>query len=616
MKRAIHLKSKIMKTIQTLTKHIDKSKTAVFLETNRFDKDNKSSLLFIKPKKIITAYKGQGLKEKIKEIEVYLRKGYYAAGFISYEAGYFFEEKLFNNKKYKFPLLWFGLFNKPLVLTKALRDKQKEKNILLEQKKLNIDYRRYKKDIKKIKSYIEKGDVYQINYTFKDKFKYSGDWANLYLSLRNTQKVSYSAVIKFNNNIILSFSPELFFRKNKKLIETRPMKGTYRRGRNSDEDKKHISSLKDSTKDRSENVMIVDLLRNDFGRISDSGSIEAKELFKVEKYETLFQMISIVRGKLKNNLEVYDIFKNTFPCGSVTGAPKIRAMEIIREIEKEPRGVYTGSIGYISPQRKAVFNVAIRTLVLDDEKKEAEMGLGSGIVYDSLAESEYRECLLKADFTKYPKVTFKLIETMLLKENGKIYLLKYHLKRLKNSSKYFDFCYNEGVIKNSLVKYVNKLENNKKYRLRLLLDKDGRLEISHNPYRESSQEILKADISEKKVDSQDIFLYHKTTSRTLYDNEYKRAQKKGLDEVFFLNERNQVTEGCISNIIVKKGCFYYTPPVECGLLDGVYRQHLLNRKNFPLKEKVLYKKDLFKADKIYISNSLRGLKEIELIRKQ
>jgi len=602
-----------MKNIRFILKSINSYKNAVYLETNRFDKNNKETLLFLKPIKVITCFKGKDLKEKIEEVESEINKGYYAAGFLSYEAGYFFEEKFSANKKYKFPLLWFGIFKQPRKIKNNIIEPLKASEVFLKETDLNIDYNRYKKDIKKIKKHIEKGDVYQINYTFKDRFHYPHDWIDLYLNLRNSQRVAYSAVIKFNNQIILSFSPELFFRKNKSLIETYPMKGTFKRGRDIKEDQKNILKLKNSIKDRSENIMIVDLLRNDFGRISEAGSVKTQELFKVEKYETLLQMISIVKAKLKKDITLNQLLKSVFPCGSVTGAPKIRAMQIIKDLEKEPRGIYTGSIGYLTPKKKAVFNVAIRTLVLDTAKKKAEMGIGSGIIYDSKVESEFQECLLKADFTKKKPSDFKLIETLLVKRNKKMYLLGYHLKRLKNSLKYFDFCYNEGVIKDELQEYLKKLDNSKSYKLRLLYNKDGSLIISHSSLRENPYKDLKVAISSERVDSSNVFLYHKTTNRNIYNNEYKKAIKECLSEILFLNEHNQVTEGAISNIIIKKKNCYYTPPLSCGLLNGVYRQHLMNKKNFPLKEKILYKKDLLKADKVLICNSLRGLREVKLI---
>ena len=602
-----------MKNLNSILKRINSHDNAVYLETNRYDKNNKTTLLFLKPRKIITCFDGKNLKEKIEEIEKEIAKGNYAAGFFSYEAGYFFEETLIRKRKYKFPLLWFGIFKRPLRIRRSLKEPRKTPEVFLKGATLNINFKRYQADIKKIKKHIEKGNVYQINYTFKNRFNYPGNWLDLYINLRNSQKVSYSGIIKFNNHVILSFSPELFFRRAKDVIETRPMKGTYKRGKDLKEDKHNILKLKNSTKDRSENLMIVDLLRNDFGRISEAGSVKAQELFKIEKYKTLLQMISIVSAKLKKDISLNELFESIFPCGSVTGAPKIRAMRIIRNLEKESRGIYTGSIGYLTPEKKAVFNVAIRTLVLDTNKKKAEMGIGSGIVYDSKAKNEFQECLLKADFTKKTPSDFELIETMLVKKNRKIYLLAAHLKRLKKSLKYFNFCYNESVIKNKLQKYLKKLNNSKIYKLRLLLSKDGSLIISHSPIKESHHKDLKVVISNKRSNSDNIFLYHKTTNRSFYDNEYKKALEKGLTEVIFLNERGQVAEGAISNIIIKKNSCYYTPPAGCGLLSGVYRQHLINKKNFPLKEKVLCKQDLLRANKIFICNSVRGLREVKLI---
>ena len=604
----------------------------VFLETNRIDKHNKRSFLFIEPIGVISCYDLKKVKEKLRELNEFINRGYFTAGFISYEAGYAFEDSLYVNKRYSFPLLWFGIYKRPYIyehntgrfvgfwqedgsLLKDLHSKSKglKEGYALKDIKPNLSESEYTKDIKKIKEFIKNGETYQVNYTFKHKFLFSGSVYGLYEDLRKKQSVSYSALIDFDGYYVLSFSPELFFRRNKEIIETRPMKGTFKRGKDLAQDIQNIRRLKSSIKDRSENVMIVDLLRNDLGRISEIGSVKADNLFKVERYETLLQMISIIKSRLNKDVSIQDIFKNIFPSGSVTGAPKIRTMQIIRQLEREPRLVYTGSIGYISPKRESVFNVAIRTLIIDKKRNKGQMGIGSGIVYDSEPKDEYAECLLKSEFLTSKDINFQLIETILYRPSKGYFLLNLHLKRLKKSSKYFNFCYNERRIRNELKRVSLSFKRDKPYRVRLLLSKDGQIKITYNLIEQKSKKPKRVKFSNKRVSSDNLFLYHKTTKRDLYDKSYKRCKRKNLFDIIFLNEKGQVTEGAISNIIIKRGRFYYTPPVKCGLLNGVYRQYLMTKKDFPLKEKILYKPDIIEADKVYMCNAVRGMQEVKVI---
>ncbi|MGB9595811.1 MAG: aminodeoxychorismate synthase component I, partial [Candidatus Poribacteria bacterium] len=459
---------------------------------------------------------------------------------------------------------------------------------------------------------IARGETYQVNYTFKHKFDYNGSSIDLFFNLCMKQSASYSAFIRCSNYDILSLSPELFFRRIGNKIITKPMKGTIKRGVNNSDDLAKAEELQGSIKDRAENVMIVDLLRNDLGRISNIGSVKVDRLFDVEKYETLFQMTSTIQAQLKNGIKWFDIFKSIFPCGSVTGAPKISTMNIINSLEKEPRGIYTGGIGYISPNNESVFNVAIRTVVLNRIDRKAEMGIGSGIVYDSKAQTEYDECLLKANFLTSKYNDFQLIETMLW-ENGEFYLLDLHIKRLKESAEYFLFDYDLQYIIEALIQKSRKFEYQRKYRVRLLLFRDGEVKISSSELDDIVKS-PKAIISKHRVDQFNRFFYHKTTNRDLYDSELKKAREKGYYEVLFLNNKGEVTEGAISNIFLENNGKLYTPPIDCGLLNGVYRQFMLEN-GFPIVEKVLFEEDLFEADKIYLANSVRGMVEVSICRE-
>jgi para-aminobenzoate synthetase/4-amino-4-deoxychorismate lyase len=599
-----------------------KEKDCVFLSTQRIDKENYRSFLFLKPISVIKVSDGGKVLPALKKIEDFVNKGFYAAGYLSYEAGLFFEEKLIKKKKFNFPLLWFGIYKEPLIFNHrtssfggntSLLGLKRRDSPLKNQKykiinpKFSLEQKSYFKCIKRIKSYIEKGDTYQVNFTFKFKFNFYGSSQKLFLDLSSKQSVSYAAFIKHDEQEILSFSPELFFKKEGKEIVVKPMKGTIARGLNivDDEFKKNI--LTNSQKDQAENIMIVDLLRNDLGRISKTGTVKPVKIFEIEKYETLFQMTSCIKSTLKSNVDLTQTFTSLFPSGSVTGAPKIKTMQIIQSIEKEPRKIYTGSIGFISPRKECIFNVAIRTILIDRRKRKGEMGIGSGIVYDSNPGAEYAECKLKGNFLTEKAQDFALIETILWK--GKFFLLPLHLKRLELSAKYFGFKLDKKKIIDTLKKQAKFLKKGKEYRLRLLLEKNGEVETEATILEPENTKILKVAFSKKKINSQNPFIYHKTTNRNLLDEEYVKCKERGFDEVIFVNEKGQVTEGAISNILIKKNGFFYTPPVSCGLLNGVYRQYLLEKRRLPIKEKVLYKKDLLRADRIYFINSVRGMRK-------
>lgn len=587
----------------------------VLLETNRFDKDNERSYLFSNPAEIIASYKPEDVKKNLFEVEGYVSKGYYAAGFISYEAGFSFEDDLKGLETDRsFPLLWFGIYKKPRIFARGDRvvfRHDAETRYSIKNLRPNITKDKYIHNIKKIKHFIRKGDTYQVNYTFKYKFDFSGSMYGFYEDMKAKQSVSYSAFIKTQEFSILSLSPELFFRRRDSRIEVRPMKGTFDRGRDLEEDEYNIKLLEHSLKNRSENVMIVDLLRNDLGRISRTGTVRTEKLFKVERYETLLQMISIVKSSLKKNITLYDLFKAIFPSGSVTGAPKISTMKIIDSLENEDRHIYTGGIGFLAPGGESVFNVAIRTALIDMRAKKGEMGVGSGIVYDSDPEKEFEECKLKTKFIDGKQKVFKLIETILWKRNIGYFLLGLHLERMSSSAEYFGFICDAKAIIRRLKELEKRYFNGYDYRVRLLLDKDGKLEVSFKRI-DKSPGLAMARFSSRMTYSGDIFLYHKTTNREVYDEEYKKGHNKGYFDVIFTNEKGEVTEGSITNIMIKKGRTYYTPPVRCGLLNGVFRRYILETKNIPVVEKVLYKEDIRKADEIYMLNSVRGMVRVKL----
>ncbi len=478
----------------------------------------------------------------------------------------------------------------------------------------------YAERIAAIHDYIRSGDVYQLNFTAPFRVNAPGSVAAHYARLRARQPANYGAFIHWRpGHRILSFSPELFFRidrdgENRRIV-TRPMKGTAPRGRFSSEDREIAQWLRNDAKNRAENIMIVDLLRNDLGRVARFGTVRAENLFAVERYPTLLQMTSTVTADLRPEVGFHDVFRALFPSGSVTGAPKVRSMQLLAGLEGAPRGVYTGAIGFFSPQQ-TVFNVAIRTLEL--ENGTGTFGAGSGIVIDSEPAAEFRECLLKAEFLTsaagVAREDFELLESLLWR--GEYSFLEQHLDRLLESAEYFGFACDREAARAALLDYAAGVQAVGPRKVRLLLAADGALRVESEAVAtetlEPSARPLRARMARTQTHSDDRMLYHKTTHRPLYAEELAEAQREGYDEVIFRNERDEITEGAHNNVLADLGGRLITPPVECGLLAGVYRRHLLETRP-EIEERVLTLDDLRAADAVYLTNAVRGLRQVEVV---
>lgn len=592
---------------------------SVLLQTGRFDESDYQSLLFVEPIEIIEARHIDEIPIVFDRINDALKQGNHVAGFLGYEAGYHFQDlpKLFCAGD--LPLAWFGVYQEPLVFdhrTESLKDDVDDDfpdrllalpEALATNVSLTISESEYVERIHRIKSYLTAGDTYQVNFTDRVELPISFDPILIFRALLRSQPVAYSAFLNLRDHQIVSFSPELFFRVAHGRITTRPMKGTMQRGRDVREDEAASTRLHNDEKNRSEHVMIVDLLRNDLGRICTMGSIEVEDLFTVEPYRTLLQMTSTVSGRLREEVDFYDIFKSLFPCGSITGAPKIRTMEIIHELEQSNREIYTGAIGFIAPHGSSVFNVAIRTLSLRDGS--ARMGVGGGIVADSEPLEEHQECLLKASFLTRPSIDFQLIETMLW--TNEIVHLDFHLERLQNSALYFQFPFNREVIVSKLLSSCSDFARNERYRIRLLVSESGAIKIETTKIQ-LAEHPWRVCIVDTPASSTDPFLRHKTTHRAVYETALATAQKRGFDEVLFINEHGEVTEGAVSNIFILHQQQLLTPPLTSGLLPGVFRRHLLETHS-EAREAVLTIEDLKMADDIYMCNAVRGLCPVQSI---
>lgn len=471
---------------------------------------------------------------------------------------------------------------------------------------LTLDAASHAAKVDQIRRWISEGDCYQVNLTFPVDFTAYGHPLALYARLRARQPVRYGAFVLTPEATILSFSPELFFERHGCRVVTRPMKGTAQRGATPEADARNRAALLASSKERAENVMIVDLLRNDLGRLAAPGGVNVEALCAIEAYPTLWQMVSTISADLPD-APLRDIFRALFPCGSITGAPKIRAMARIAEMESGPRGLYTGALGWVAPGGDCRFNVAIRTLEIH-AAGHARLGIGSGIVIDADPAREYAECLLKASFVTGFDPGFELIETLRLVE-GVYPLMVLHLQRIESSALALGFACDLSAISERLAAVARECRDGA-HRVRLTLAHDGRLSVQHAkmPADEQQWQIVVAD---EALDGDDYLLRHKTTARSRYDAALARlAAMPAVFDAIFCNTRGEVCEGARSNVYVERDGVLLTPPVSSGLLPGVMRRHLLESGR--AVERVLYREDLLTAPAIYLSNALRGLFPVTL----
>ncbi|MBM7551999.1 aminodeoxychorismate synthase component I [Thalassobacillus pellis] len=560
-------------------------------------------LSFSEPLEIVTADYIHEVQGAFERIEKALEKGYYAAGFIAYEAAPAFDPAYKVHGNTKTPLVWFGIYEQAHVPKSRVYPNG---GFQVGEWKMDIDMKEYGSGINQIKNAIEAGDTYQVNYTARMKASFHGDEYAFYQQLYKNQQGAYSAYLDIGDYAVLSASPELFFQIRDRQIIAKPMKGTARRGKTVEEDQLLVNGLTESEKERAENLMIVDLLRNDIGRIAKPGTVTVPQLFEVEKYPTVHQMTSTIKAELEEGKRVFDWFEALFPCGSITGAPKISTMEYINELEQSPRGIYCGAIGYITPYREAIFNVPIRTVVLDKREREAIYGAGGGITWDSTAEGEYEELQTKARLLTERRKVFQLLESIKLEE-GQFPLLKYHLKRLSDSARYFGFLIDISRVINELDDIADKIPSGT-HKVRLLMDHRGEIHVESAPV--IRMDSIKYSLADRPINTENSFLYHKTTNREAYESHVIRAPERA-DVVLLYNENNELTEFTIGNIVVESEGEYFTPPVSCGLLQGTYRQKLLDEK--VLREKVIKKKHLFDFDSVWMINSVRGWVKAQII---
>jgi len=567
---------------------------------------------YSEPIRIIQADEAAEVPAALAAIDAAQAEGGHVAGFLAYELGYALEPRLkpLMPGGRTVPLIWMGVFRSPASPPAPASGRVRPPSEFAP----NIGPTAYRDGVERILEYIRAGDVYQVNYTLALDFEHPGDPLALHQALKRNQPVAYPAAIQFDGQTLLSLSPELFFRIENGVITTRPMKGTAPRARTLNEDRAAGEALRHDSKNRAENLMIVDLMRNDLSRISKIGTVRVPQLFTLETYRTLHTLTSTVQAELKPNIRPSDVVRALFPCGSVTGAPKIRAMEIIRELEAAPRGVYTGAIGVFRPDGSACFNVAIRTLSIP-ARGPATIGVGGGIVADSDAESEAAETRLKARFLSglplraADQAPLKLIETLRWEPRAGFAHLARHLQRLADSAAYFGISLDGARAERTLIErakgYVAAM------RVRLTLDESAVIEVTDAPLGTAPGH-WRYVISQHRIRSDDPYRAHKTTRRALYDEEHSRFAGEGYDEVLFLNERGELAEGSRSNVFIEHDGKLLTPPLSCGALPGTLRAELLDLGL--AKEAVLVPEDLDEAGAVYFGNSVRGLKRAELAK--
>lgn len=558
-------------------------------------------LSFRNPCDVITTREIAEVPEKLVAIDrLVTEKGHYAAGFIAYEASPAFDDALVVRSSTDIPLLWFGIYNDPEVIAAPATSASYN----LGSWQPSVTKKQYDRAFYRIKELIAAGRTYQVNYTLRLRASFSGSAWALFQDLVRAQESDYSAYLDLGPAVICSASPELFFELDGTKLTAKPMKGTAPRGRTLAEDNELVDWLYHSEKNRAENVMIVDMIRNDIGRVSNTGSVKVPQLFEIERYPTILQMTSTVTGRTDAGLS--EIMTALFPCASITGAPKVSTMKNIADLETDQRGIYTGTIGFFAPGRQAQFNVAIRTVFIDKQRRLAEYGVGGGIVWGSDVEGEYEECQTKARILTERRPIFELLESILWTPEIGFFLLQEHLKRLSESAQYFQYHYDELQVRRELIRLGDSLKGDP-HKVRLLLHRDGKVHVEALPM----PNIFPVDLvlAAEPIESTDVFLYHKTTRRLVYERACEL--RPGYDDVLLWNKREEITETSTSNVVIRFQDELITPPISCGLLAGTFRADLLA--NEIIHEGIVTVDDLANSDEIFLINSVRKWRTARLV---
>jgi para-aminobenzoate synthetase/4-amino-4-deoxychorismate lyase len=557
---------------------------------------------FRNPVGVIVAASAGDVRAAVREVQAAAGAGYYVAGYVGYEAAPALDAALAVRRGAKIPPLWFGVFDCP-----ARQDAHESPGAYsVSEWSPDVDRHTYERNFRLAHEAIARGDTYQINYTFMLRARFAGDDFAFYQRLAASQRADYCAYLSVGRFAVVSASPELFFRWRGGKIIAKPMKGTARRGRWLEEDDALAAELAASEKNRAENLMIVDLMRNDLGRVAEFGSVSVRAPLVVERYPTVLQMTSTVEAKVRARVSLEDVFAATFPCGSVTGAPKVSTMRLIAALEGSPRNIYCGSVGFVAPDGEAVFNVAIRTALVDREAGTAEYGVGGGITWDSVAAEEYDEALAKSALLREGSPRFSLLETLRL-EGGEYALLQRHLRRLDESARYFGFAVSPGAARDALTEHAASFPVEAR-RVRLLASAGGEIRVESAALEGLPTEPLRVVLAAAPVRRADRFLYHKTTRREVYD--LHRARHPAAFDVLLWNEDGEMTEFTNGNLVVEIGGQRLTPARESGLLAGTMRAELLE--SGEIREAVVKRSDLARCSRLWLVNGVRGWVNVRL----
>jgi para-aminobenzoate synthetase/4-amino-4-deoxychorismate lyase len=541
-------------------------------------------------------------------------RGLWVAGFVAYEAAPGLDPSLVVRARDpgdpfgRLPLAWFAMFQQrqETVLPSPRNDVAPISDVWVP----SIARERYDRAIARIREHIAAGDTYQVNHTFRLRSTVQGDERGLYRDLCYAQRGAYAAYLNAGRYRILSASPELFFRLDGGRLTTRPMKGTAPRGRWLAEDDAILAALATSVKDRAENAMIVDLLRNDLGRIAAPGGVSWSKVFEPERFETVWQLTSTVTADLRRDVDLDGVFRALFPSGSVTGAPKVRTMSIIAELEDAPRGVYCGAVGYLAPASagppSAAFNVAIRTVMVDAETETAEYGVGGGVTWDSSAAGEYDETVAKARVLTARRPPFELLESMRVDHGEPVRRLELHLDRLRASAAYFGFTFVERAVRTAIDEAATGADRPLKIRLRL--SRTGSIAMSSTPLDRGAPEPIGLALDDVPVDPDDVFLFHKTTLRQRFED--ARTRHPNADDTLLVNTRGEITETSVANVAVKLDGRWWTPPLDAGLLPGTERAALLA--DGRLRERPIDLDEASGAAELAVISSVRGWRRAAL----
>lgn len=560
-------------------------------------------LEFSSPLRIVATHRIDEVMALIRQVEECVRQeGLYAAGFISYEAAPAFDPSLPAKLDGQFPLLWFGLFQQVNEITLPSPGKEQTPSIAWHP---SVTREEYNRCLHAIRASILAGDTYQVNFTYRLQSMPAIDPWRLFVQIAGDGEAPFAGFVETGEWAICSASPELFLRLDGNQIESRPMKGTAARGLWFEDDQTKKETLISSEKEQAENVMIVDMVRNDLGRVAIPGSLQVPSLFDIEMYPTVWQMTSTVRASTHASLG--RILQATFPPASITGAPKRRTMEIIAKLESTPRRIYTGTIGFLVPNRRAQFSVAIRTLLLHKPTGRAEYGVGGGIVWDSTPAGEYDETLTKTKVLTPRSRDFDLLETIAWSSPAGYSLLEYHLKRLISSAEYFGYDADMHNIRKKLAIIAADLPP-VPTKVRLLVSRLGRIGWEAVPLTATAQRFRDIVPAQGPIDKRDVFLYHKTTRRMVYEEAIRACP--GYDDVLLFNENGEATETTIANIAVEIDGQLFTPPVHCGLLPGTLRAWQLEHAR--LRERVISVQEVLKSPNVYLLNSIRGMHKVHI----